>query len=63
MTALRFDIFKENEDKPVFWVEVADALSVARARMEQSATKEPGAYIVFNSRESTIVAYINTLKE
>jgi len=63
MTELRFDIFKENEHKAVLWVEVAEGLPDARARMEQLATKEPGTYFVFNPRESTIVAYMNTSKE
>jgi hypothetical protein len=47
----------------VFWVELAEGLPDAQARMEQLAGKEPGAYFVFNPRESTIVAYIKTSKE
>jgi hypothetical protein len=63
MTELRFDLFKENVDKAVFCVEVVEGLPDARARMEQLAINEPGAYFVFNPRESAIVAYINTSKE
>ena len=52
-----FDIFKGSPtSKDAVWVETAEGLAAARARMEQIAWEVPGRYFLFSPRSHAILA-------
>jgi hypothetical protein len=56
-----FDIFSGRfGEKGVLWLGAVARLEDARARMLNLATKQPGAYFVFNSDSHLIVAAVDT---
>ena len=56
-----FDIFSGRfGEKGVVWLGAVGRLDDARARMLNLATKQPGAYFVFNSDSQLIVAAVDT---
>jgi hypothetical protein len=56
-----FDIFSGRfGEKSVVWLGAVGRLEDARARILNLATKQPGAYFVFNSDSQLIVAAVDT---
>jgi len=56
----RFDIFSGSSDDSPLWLEVAEGLNNAVARMEQRAWAKPGRYFVYDADNGTVVASIDT---
>jgi hypothetical protein len=50
-----FDIFKRHENGFI-WVESAEDLQAAQARMRELSVKSPGEYFVFDQKTQQIVA-------
>jgi len=56
-----FDIFSGRfGEKGVLWLGAVARLDDARARINNLAAKQPGAYFVFNSDSQLIVAAVDT---
>jgi hypothetical protein len=55
-----FDIFSGTSDKDARWLESAEELSTARARMEHLATVRPGAYFLYSPASHSILAKCDT---
>ena len=55
----RFDIFSGSQSNPM-WLEAADGLNSAVARMEQRARKNPGHYFVYDADRQSVVASVFT---
>ena len=56
-----FDIFSGRfGEKGVVWLGAVGRLEDARARIHNLATKQPGAYFVFDSDNHLIVAAVDT---
>jgi hypothetical protein len=55
----RFDIFCGPQTDPT-WLEAADGLNHAVARMEQKARANPGHYFVYDTDRQSVVASIDT---
>jgi len=58
----RYDIFSGTQLNNARWVEAAEALQTAVERMHTLATKSPGPYFVFSTKDGTILATIDTTK-
>jgi len=56
----RFDLFAGSLDAAPLWLEVADGLNSAIARMEQRARVKPGRYFVYDVENQVEVASIDT---
>jgi len=54
-----FDIIKVLADDSLAWVEAAEELSAARARVWELLVDSPGEYIVFNQETKTLVAHFS----
>ena len=54
-----FDILKRHEDGSFIWLEAAQDLSVAQARLLQLSAHAPGEYFVFDQRNQQIVAKLS----
>lgn len=55
----KFDVFSGSPENPV-WLEVADGLNDAVARMEQKACAKPGRYFVYDTDHHAVVASIDS---
>jgi hypothetical protein len=60
MTAATFDILKKHEDGSFIWLEAAQSVQIARARVQELCTKTPGEYFVFDQKSQQIVAKLST---
>jgi hypothetical protein len=56
MTTPHLDILKRTEDGSFVWMEAANDLSLAKARMQQLLDGDPGEYFIFDQRSQQIVA-------
>jgi hypothetical protein len=54
-----FDIIKVLSDDSLAWVEAAEELSAARARVWELLADSPGEYIIFNQKTKTLVAHFS----
>ena len=55
----KFDVFSGLPENPL-WLEVADGLTNAVARMERRAYANPGHYFVYDVGRQAIIASIDT---
>jgi hypothetical protein len=44
----QFDIFRVHNDGTTIWLEPANTLDAAHARIQQLGASEPGDYLIFN---------------
>jgi hypothetical protein len=58
MPTPQLDILKRTEDGSFVWMEAANDLSMAKARLKQLVDNTPGEYFVFDQRSQQIVAKI-----
>jgi hypothetical protein len=56
MPTPQLDILKRTEDGSFVWMEAANDLSGAKARLQQLVDNTPGEYFVFDQRSQQIVA-------
>jgi hypothetical protein len=56
----RFDIFWGTRGDSPMWLEAADGLPGAVARMEEIARTRPGRYFVYNPDRQSVIASIET---
>jgi hypothetical protein len=55
-----FDILKRHDDGNFIWIEAAQDLQVARARLQELCARAPGEYFVFDQKSQQIVAKLST---
>jgi hypothetical protein len=60
MTLSPFDILKRHEDGSCIWLEAAQDLKGAQARLQELCAKAPGDYFVFDQKSQQIVARLST---
>jgi hypothetical protein len=46
----QFDIFRVHNDGTTIWLEPANTLDAAHARIQQLGASEPGDYLIFNQK-------------
>jgi hypothetical protein len=63
MQGAPFDILKRNADGSFVWLEAAQDLQAAKARLQQLSAPSPGEYFVFDQRTQQIVAKVSTRPE
>jgi hypothetical protein len=56
MAQSRFDILRHHDDGSFAWVESAEDLSEAQARLEELSADSPGEYVIFDHGIEQIVA-------
>ena len=56
MATPHLDILKRTEDGSFVWMEAANDLSVAKARLQELVNRTPGEYFIFDQRSQQIVA-------
>jgi hypothetical protein len=56
MAQSRFDILRHHEDGSFAWVDSAEDLSVAQARLQELSVESPGEYVIFDHTTEKIVA-------
>ena len=56
MATPHLDILKRTEDGSFVWMEAANDLSVAKARLQELVSLTPGEYFIFDQRSQQIVA-------
>jgi hypothetical protein len=60
MPAANFDILKRHEDGSYIWLEAAESVQIAKARLQELCAKTPGEYFVFDQTSRQIVAKLST---
>jgi hypothetical protein len=60
MTLSPFDILKRDEDGSFIWLEAAQNLETAQARLQELCAKAPGDYFVFDQKSQQIVGRLST---
>jgi hypothetical protein len=60
MTVSAFDILKRDNDGSFIWVEAAQDLPTAQARLQELSIHAPGEYFVFDQKTQQIVAKLST---
>jgi hypothetical protein len=55
MAQSAFDILKRNDDGTFMWVESAEDLPTAQARLQELCVESPGEYFVFDQKTQQIV--------
>ena len=61
MQASQFDILKRHHDGSFIWLEDANNLAVAQARLQELSNHTPGHYFVFDQKSQQIVANLSNL--
>lgn len=59
MRAAPFDILKRHDDGSFIWIEAADDIQAARARLNELSASSPGEYFVFDQKTQQIVARVS----
>jgi acetone carboxylase gamma subunit len=57
------DIFSGELDKDAMWLESAEGLSQACARMEEIAAAKPGRYFIYSVKSHAVLAHIETFAQ
>jgi hypothetical protein len=60
MTLSPFDILKRHDDGSFIWLEAAQDLQAAQARLQELGAKAPGDYFVFDQKSQQIIARLST---
>lgn len=55
-----FDILKRHDDGSFLWIEAAQNLELAQARLRELCARAPGEYFVFDQKTQQIVAKLST---
>jgi len=55
-----FDILKRHEDGSFIWLEAAQNLQAAQARLQELCARAPGDYFIFDQKSQQIVAKQST---
>jgi hypothetical protein len=63
MQSSPFDILKRHSDGSFIWMEAANDLAAARARLVELSGRTPGDYFVFDQKSQQIVAKLSNLPE
>jgi hypothetical protein len=58
-----FDIFFGAVDKDALWVESAENLENAKARMKDLAAENPGSYFLFSTAYGKVLAIVDTSRK
>jgi hypothetical protein len=58
-----FDIFYGAVDKEPLWIESAENLENAKARMKDLAAEKPGSYFLFSTAYGKVLAVIDTSRK
>jgi hypothetical protein len=58
----RFNVFSDENESGVLWLECVEGFASARERMEQTASRMPGKYFVFSYHSHRILAQLDTTK-
>jgi hypothetical protein len=56
MPTAQFDILRRHEDGSFLWLETAENIEIAKARLEELRAQTPGNYFVFDQKSQQIVA-------
>ena len=59
MPTAQFDILRRHEDGSFLWLETAQQIEIARARLEALYAQSPGNYFVFDQKSQQIVAKLS----
>jgi hypothetical protein len=59
---LRFNVFSDENESGVLWLECVEGFASARERMEQTASRMPGKYFVFSCHSYRILAQMDTTR-
>jgi hypothetical protein len=54
-----FDILKRHDDGSFIWIEAAQNLDVAQARLRDLCARAPGEYFVYDQKSQQIVARLS----
>jgi len=60
MPAPQWDILRRERDGSFIWMEAAQDLNTAKARLEELIAAAPGEYFVFDQRSQEIVAKLTS---
>jgi hypothetical protein len=60
MPTAQFDILRRHEDGSFIWLETAQDIEIAKARLEELCAQTPGNYFVFDQKSQQIVAKLST---
>jgi hypothetical protein len=60
MRAPQLDILRRERDGSFIWMEAAQDLQTAKARLEELVAAAPGEYFVFDQRTQEIVAKLTS---
>ena len=60
MPAPQWDILRRERDGSFIWMEAAQDLKTAKARLEELIAAAPGEYFVFDQRSQEIVAKLTS---
>jgi hypothetical protein len=55
-----FDILRRHDDGSFIWIEAAQDLNAAQARLRELCASAPGEYFVFDQKSQQIVARLST---
>ncbi len=55
-----FDILKRHQDGSFIWIEAAEDLEFAQARLRDLGARAPGEYFVYDQKSQQIVARLST---
>ena len=56
MTADHLDILVRQNDGSYIWLEAANDVEAAKARLQELSAKYPGEYVIFDQRTQQVVA-------
>jgi hypothetical protein len=59
---LRFNVFSDENECGVLWLECVEGFTTARERMEHTASRMPGKYFVLSYHSHRILAQLDTTK-